>query len=119
VCVGSLVRASGFELLESVVLCVCAHQETSPRLRVGMETPRVVRPTISAKEWNERRYITKVVNATIHYAQSKLAGFPFDAQTERYGDVWRVVLTIKWTPQPPAPKIIPTFEDVGCVDGRL
>ena len=82
---------------------------------MGMETPRVVRPTISAKEWNERRYITKVVNATIHYAQSKLAGFPFDAESEQCGDVWRVVLTIQWTPQPPPPKIIPSTD----TDGRL
>lgn len=80
-----------------------------------MEAPQTVRPTISAKEWNERRYITKVINATIHYAQSKLAGFPFDAQSERSGNVYRVVLTVQWVPQAPAPKIIPSTE----IDGRL
>jgi len=70
-------------------------------------SPRTVRPTISAKESNERRYIQKVVNATIHYAQSKLGGYPFDAQCEHCGNVWKVVLTIEYVPQPPPPKIIP------------
>jgi len=80
-----------------------------------MEAPQTVQPTISAKEWNERRYMAKVINATIHYAQSKLAGFPLDAQTERRGDVYRVVLTVQLVPQAPAPKTIPSTD----VDGRL
>lgn len=80
-----------------------------------MEAPQVIPATISAKEYAERRYIQKAINATVHYAQSKLGGFGFDAQTEQYGDVWRVVLTVQWKALPPAPRIIPSME----IDGKL
>ena len=80
-----------------------------------MEAPRVVRPTLSAKEYAERRYIHKTINAGVHYMQSKLGGFGFDAQTEQYGDVWRVTITVQWKPLPPVPVIVPSTD----VDGLL
>jgi hypothetical protein len=74
---------------------------------------------MSAKEWNERRYIEKVLKATANYARSKLAGYPLDESVEGYPPhcptVWRVVLTVQYVPQPPPLRIIPTTE----VDGRL
>lgn len=79
-----------------------------------MEVPRTVPPTISAKEFAERRYIAKAVNAGVNYMRSKLSGFPFDAQVARYGDITRIVITVQWIPQPVAPEIVPS----AYVEGR-
>lgn len=80
-----------------------------------METPRTVPAAMSAKQWNERHYIEKVLSATTHYLESKLGGFPVDVQREARGDVYRIVLTVQWVPQAPPLKIIPSLD----VDGRL
>jgi hypothetical protein len=72
--------------------------------------PQNVRREMSAKEFADRRYADKAINAMINYGKSKLAGYPFDAWVERCGDVWRIVITVEYVPQPPPLKIIPNKE---------
>jgi hypothetical protein len=80
-----------------------------------MEAPQTVRPTISAKEYSERRYILKAINAGIHYMQAKLAGFGFDAEVESYADITRVTLTVQWKPQP----LLPVIVDIPKPEGSI
>jgi len=70
---------------------------------------------MDAKEFAERRYINKTLNATINYAKSKLGGFPIDVQFERHDDIWRVTITVQWVSQPLPLKIMPSTD----VDGLL
>jgi hypothetical protein len=74
---------------------------------------------MSAKEFGERRYVQKVLQATANYCRSKLGGYPVDIQCEGYPPnrptVWRMVLTVQYVEQPPPMKIVPSFD----VDGRL
>jgi hypothetical protein len=70
---------------------------------------------MSAKEFAERRMIVKAINGMISWARSALTGFDFDAQTEQYGDVWRITITVGWKPLPLPVEIVPTAE----INGRL
>jgi hypothetical protein len=77
-----------------------------------MEAPQTIRPTISVEEFREKRYILKVIKACVHYAQSKLGGYPNDWQIQGYPPqnptVWRITGTVEYVPQGPPPVIVPT-----------
>ena len=64
------------------------------------------RPKISVKELVERRYITKMLLGMMAWGRAKLTGFPFDAQIEQSGDVYRVTVTVKHIPLPIIPEVI-------------
>jgi hypothetical protein len=74
---------------------------------------------MTAKEFAERRYVTRTIFAVINYARSKLAGYPTDFQVEGFPadrpTVWKVVLTVEYKPQGPPLEITPSLD----VDGRL
>jgi hypothetical protein len=67
------------------------------------------------KELSEKRYVEKAINAMIRYGQSKLGGFEFDAQTMRYGDTWRITITVGWVPQPLTPVITDLVKPEGSI----
>jgi hypothetical protein len=84
-----------------------------------MEAPRTVSQAVSAAEWNEVRFIQRVLTATAHYAESKLGGHTVDVQCQGYGKPlptsWRMVLTVQYVKPGPPVKIVPSTE----IDGRL
>jgi hypothetical protein len=71
-----------------------------------MMVQEIIRPTISTKELTEKRYLDKMLRASIRYAEAKLRGFDFDAQIEQYGNVWRAVLTVGYRPLPVYPQVV-------------
>lgn len=71
-----------------------------------MTVQEIARPTITAKELAEKRYLVKMINGMIRYGQAKLAGFDYDAQIEQYGNVWRVVVTVGYRPLPLYPQVV-------------
>ena len=75
----------------------------------------LVRPKISMKELCERRLIVKYINAMIRYGQAKLNGFDFSAETQQYGDVYKVVVTVQWKPLPLLPEIVDIPKPEGSV----
>ncbi len=76
---------------------------------------KAVRRVMDAKEFADRRYAMKAINAMINYGRSKLAGYPFDARIEHDGKVWRISITVEYVPQEPPIQIIPSKE----IDGAL
>lgn len=74
-----------------------------------------VRRVIDAKEFSDRRYAVKAINAMINYGRSKLAGYPFDARIEHDGKVWKISITVTYVPQEPPIQIVPNKE----IDGAL
>ena len=71
-----------------------------------MTVQEMTRPTITAKELAEKRYLVKMLKGMIRYGEAKLAGFDFDAQTQQYGNVWRVVITVGYRPLPIYPQVV-------------
>lgn len=70
-----------------------------------MALQEITRPTISTKELYEKKYLDKMLRASIRYAEAKLRGFNVDAQIEQYGDVWRAVITVGYRPLPVYPLV--------------
>jgi len=70
---------------------------------------------MDAKEYADRKYAVRAINAMVNYGRSKLAGYPFDAQIEYQSNVWKISITVEYVPQPPPIKIIPNNE----MDGAL
>jgi hypothetical protein len=67
------------------------------------------------KELCERRHIIKYLNAMIRYGQAKLNGFYFTAETQQYGDIYRVTVTVQWKPLPLTPEITDIPKPEGSV----
>jgi len=77
--------------------------------------PEVARRVMDAKEFADRRYAVKAINAMVNYGRAKLAGYPFEARIEHDGKVWRISITVEYVPQEPPIQIIPNKE----IDGAL
>jgi hypothetical protein len=82
-------------------------------------TQRLDQPTervkVNAKELAEKRLIVKSILGGIAWMRAALQGFDFDAQTEQFGNVWRIVITVGWKPLPLPVEVVPCSE----IDGRL
>ena len=70
---------------------------------------------MNAKEFADRRYAAKAINAMVNYGRAKLAGYPFDAEIHYQSNVWKISITVEYVPQPPPIRIIPNNE----IDGAL
>jgi hypothetical protein len=78
-----------------------------------MTVQETVSPTIDRKTLAEKVYIHKMIKAGLHYLESKLVGYPVDAQLSVYKDCWRAVITVQWVPQ----EIPPRVESEGKPEG--
>jgi hypothetical protein len=76
-----------------------------------MPTPQTVTHTISAKELAERKWLVKILNGAASWARSKLVGWAVDAQIEGYGSVYRMTLTVAYSPLPPPVKVVPSEQE--------
>lgn len=73
------------------------------------------RRVMDAKEFADRRYAMKAINAMVNYGRSKLSGYPFHAQIEHDGKIWKISITVEYVRQEPPIQIIPNKE----IDGAL
>ncbi len=64
------------------------------------QMPESLPEQIRIEELALRRLIEKHLNGMINWGRAKLGVFPFDAQIQRYGDVYQVVIKVVYQPLP-------------------